>query len=113
MNPAFAAELNGVELKQSEVNLLSKLEEKYGVTLGTVGANGPVTLRNRFTGVGVETTRLVAMLYMFTIHAISNYERRGDGKMFYNGVPVAIDTYDRVRYLILKLDKKAYYDLVD
>lgn len=112
MNPAFVAELNGVELKKSEINLLTKLEEKYGASLD-VFAQGPVTLVNRFTGVKVQTTRLVAMLYKFTIEAISSYEMSPDGKMFFRGKPVAIDTYDRVRYLILKLDKTAYYDLVD
>lgn len=110
MNPAFVAELNGVELKKSEINLLTKLEEKYGVAL--VG-DGPVTLANRFTGATVQTSRLVAALYQFTIESISSYEMLGDGKMFFKGKQVAIGTYDRVRYLILKLDKKAYYDLVD
>ncbi len=112
MNPAFVAELNGVELKTSEINLLTKLEEKYGAGLDCF-AQGPVTLANRFTGATVKTTRLVAMLYKFTIESITSYELRGDGKMFFRGKPVAIDTYDRVRYLILKLDKNAYYELVD
>ena len=111
MNPAFVAELNGVVLTKPEVNLLVTLEEKYGTRLLNVA--GPVTLRNRFTGVAVETTRLVAMLYDFTIHAISSYERRGDGKMLVRNISVPISIYDRVRYLILKLDRTAYYDLVD
>lgn len=111
MNPAFAAELNGVELTKPEINLLVKLEQHYGAKLSNLP--GPIALRNRFSGVGVETTRLVAMLYLFTIEAITSYERRGDGKMFVRNVQVPIDTYDRVRYLIAKLDRKAYYDLVD
>lgn len=111
MNPAFVAELNGVELTKPEANLLVKLEQHYGARLSDLP--GPIALRNRFTGVGVETTRLVAMLYLFTIEAISNYERRGDGKMFVRNVRVPIGIYDRVRYLILKLDRNAYYDLVD
>lgn len=103
--------ISAPKLTKPETNLLNKLAEKYGVNPS--GFQDEVELFNRFTGVSVKTTPLVAMLYNFTIDAISSYEMRGDGKMFYNNVPVAIDTYDRVRYLILKLDRKAYYDLVD
>lgn len=99
-------------LTKPELNLVAKLQDKYGVVIDLNG-QGNVTLANRFTGVRVEASKLVAALYNFTVEAISSYEIRGDGKMTFNGVPVAIGTYDRVRHLILKLDRKAYYDLVD
>lgn len=99
-------------LTQPETNLLNKLQDKYGIVIN-LNDNTKVSLHNRFTGVSVETTTLVAALYRFTIESITSYEIRGDGKMFFNGKPVAIGVYDRVRHLILKLDRKAYADLVD
>jgi hypothetical protein len=99
-------------LTQPETNLLNKLQTKYGIVINP-NDNTKVKLYNRFTGVSVETSMLVAALYRFTIEAISNYEMSGDGKMFFNGKPVAIGVYDRVKYLILKLDRKAYAELVD
>ncbi len=33
--------------------------------------------------------------------------------MTYNGKDVAIGTFDRVKYLVLKLDSQAYGDLID
>lgn len=101
-----------MNLTQPEINLVAKLSDKYGVVID-VNDTGTVELHNRFTGVAVQTSKLVAALYRFTITAINSYEQRGDGKMTFNDIPVAIGTYDRVRHLILKLDRKAYFDLVD
>lgn len=99
-------------LTKPEANLIAKLHDKYGVVVD-LNDTGTVDVRNRLTGVTVTTSKLVATLYEFVICSITSYELRGDGKMFFDGVPVAIGTYDRVRHLILKLDRRAYSDLVD
>lgn len=107
MNPT-----SNTVLTKPELNLVAKLQSKYGIVVD-LNDNTTVELHNRFTGFAVQTTKFVAALYHFTISSIMSYEMSNGNKMTYNGVPVAIGTYDRVRYLILKLDRKAYSELVD
>lgn len=99
-------------LPQPKINLLTKLEKTYGLTAAHASQSA-VLVMNPITRAIVSTTPLVAALYKFTIACIISYERLDNGEMYFNDKPVAIGTYDRVKYLILDLDKNAYRDLVD
>ena len=66
---------------------------------------------NPLNGATVNTSALVAALIKFTQIAYTSYEIYG--RMSYKNKPVSIQTYDRVRYLVLKLDNKAYAEVLD
>ena len=101
--------MNNKSLTKPETNLVNKLTAEYGLVVNE--SNSVAT--NVLSGVKVQTTPLVAALVRFTQVAYASYELFGSGKMFFNNKPVSIQTYDRVRYLILKLDNEAYYNVID
>jgi hypothetical protein len=86
--------INGKFLTRSEMNLLNTLVEKYGWK--TFLDNEIAT--NPQNGVTCKVNRK---------------EFLGDGQMTVNRIPVAVNFYDRVRYLILKLDREAYSNIID
>lgn len=109
MNLASLATKN---LSVPEINLLNKLETTYGINLSDdVKPTDMYVCTNPVSGQRTTTNPLIATLYKFTLISYISYERVG--KMVYNGKNVAIGTYDRVRYLILKLDPKFYSEMVD
>jgi hypothetical protein len=99
--------MNTTNLTKPEQNLLNKLNTDYNLVVSdkwTVAVNP-------LNGVTVQTTPLVAALIRFTQVAYQSYGLFG--KMAFRQKPVSIQTYDRVRYLVLKLDKNAYAQVLD
>ena len=103
---------NGQTLTTPEKNLLAKLQTKYGFDV--TGSQGEANTRvNRVIGVTSKPLNpLVAALVDFIYECYDAYERN-NYQMTYNGKDVAIGTFDRVKYLVLKLDSQAYGDLID
>ena len=96
-----------MNLTKPENNLVAKLTNDYGVVV-----NEKYTVAvNALNGATVNTSALVAALIKFTQIAYTSYEIYG--RMSYKNKPVSIQTYDRVRYLVLKLDNKAYAEVLD
>lgn len=101
-----AALTNGVKLTKPETNLLNKLEETYGLKVND--ANARNEMFNRF-GTGAATvSALVSVLVSFVYGCDTGF-----GPVMYNGKKVTISDFDRTRYLVLKLDSKAYSVLLD
>jgi len=98
---------NGISLTQPESNLLNQLSEKYGLL---ASANETIA-RNSFTGDEFTTNPLSAALVKFLNVAYRNYNLFN--KMYFGSTPVTINTYDRVKYLLLKLDKETYFNTID
>lgn len=107
MNLNEYAVTNGMKLTKPESNLLSKLETNYGIL---VNETNTVAV-NPLSGMTVQCNPLVAALVKFVTTAYASYNF--NGSMQYRNVPVAIGTYDRVRYLVLKLDKGVYAEVLD
>ena len=98
---------NNTNLTKPETNLLNKLTVEYGLVV-----NDSLTVAvNPLSGARVETTPLVAALIRFAQAAYISYEVFGN--MTFKSKPVTIQTYDRVRYLVLKLDSNAYSEVLD
>jgi hypothetical protein len=96
-----------MNLTNPENNLLAKLTNDYGVLVN----DSKTVAVNPLNGVQVQTTPLVAALIRFVQVAYLSYEM--SGKMTYKHKPVSIQTYDRTRYLVLKLDRNAYSEVLD
>ena len=94
-------------LTKPEQNLINKLATTYGL----VPSIENTVAVNPYTGVRVNTTPRVASLVHFVQQAYRTYEL--NGTMSYRSKPVSISFYDRVRYLVLKLDKTAYAEVLD
>jgi hypothetical protein len=99
--------MNNITLSKPENNLLNKLTNEYGLLV-----NDYLTVAvNPLSGARVQTTPLVAALIRFAQAAYISYEVFGS--MTFKSKPVTIQTYDRVRYLVLKLDSNAYAEILD
>lgn len=108
MNLAEVTSINGKPLTKPEMNLLKKLATKHGVT----GYIGERVVANRFTGVTAVVDGITAELINFVYTASESAEMFGNGMMF-GGKPVAVSDFDRVRYLVMRINSKAYYDILD
>jgi len=103
-------QVNGKKLSKSEINLLAKLADKYGVTLGT--SNEVRT--NPFTGAAHSLPPLAVALFDFII---DNYRKglvKGSTVASMSN-PKAIPTavWDKARYTFLAYWPKEFYDLID
>lgn len=107
MNLVTIAEQLGFKLTQPEKNLLTKLEADYSVK---VLVTDPATqaMGNRFGGATVMVSNLIAALVNFVYGCDTGFF----GVSYY-GKKVQVPFFDRVRHLVLKLDSKAYYALLD
>jgi hypothetical protein len=110
MNLNDSTEINGKSLTKPEQNLLNTLVEKYGWQVFSMVHE---VATNPLTGVSCVVDAKVGSLIDFVQKAYMNYERAGDGTMTINRIKVNISFYDRVRYLVLKLDPKAYSSIID
>ena len=96
-----------IALTKPETNLLNKLTDDYGLELPT-----DLTVTNAFSGQDfTANSPLSAALVNFLLVSYRNYSLFG--KMFYNNKQVAIGTYDRVKYLLMKIDNETYYNVID
>lgn len=102
-------QINGKTLTKPQSNLVQKLVEKYGVQF----SEQPLTaiVYNPCTGVRFAVDENIAVLVSFVHLSYRNYSELG--RMQYFGKPVAIGTFDRVRYLILALDASTYSNVID
>lgn len=96
-----------MNLSTPEKNLIAKLQDNYGLVV----SENETTVTNLCTGQSFNSTPLVAALVNFLNVSYRNYNLFG--KMYFNNKPVAIGTYDRTKYLILKLDSDTYYNVID
>lgn len=110
MNLNEYAALKGIVLTKPQANLLAKLSDKYLVGINA-GEPDVCVAYNQVTGAPCSVNPLVYVLHRFVTRTYASYGYTGT--MNYNGKPVAIGIFDRVRYLILALDKKAYAELID
>jgi len=99
--------MNNITLTKPETNLVNKLTTEYGLLVN----DSLTTAVNPLSGASVQTTPLVAALIRFTQVAYQSYELFG--RMSFKHKSVSIQTYDRARYLVLKLDKNAYAQVLD
>jgi hypothetical protein len=102
--------MNTVTLTQPQKNLVAKLQNRYGLEILPVDMSLHTNLAN-----GQEFgpfDPLVSALLTFVLTSYRNYSMNGR-RMSFNGIEVPISLYDRTKYLVLALDKKAYYDLID
>lgn len=107
MNLTQYATANAVKLTKPESNLLVKLESNYG--LAPIGSE-PAKVDNQFGFGSAVVSPLVAALVAFV------YASNRVGAfvpLSYNGKKVDVGTFDRTRYLVLKLDSAAYSALLD
>lgn len=99
--------MNDTKLSTADNNLIAKLASTYKVF-----PNDSITTAvNPLSGARVQTTPLVAALIRFAQVAYVSYEVAG--RMTFRNVPVTIQTFDRVRHLVLKLDNNAYSQILD
>ena len=99
--------MKNITLTTPENNLLNKLTTEYGVLI----SNTNQTVHNQFSGTEFNVTPLSAALVRFLQISYVNYAMFG--KMMFNSKPVAIGTYDRAKYLLLKIDRETYYNVID
>lgn len=99
--------MNTTNLTKPEQNLVNKLTTEYGLLVN----DSLTSAVNPLNGVIIQTTPLTAALIRFAQVAYQSYGIFG--KMTFRHKPVSIQTYDRVRYLVLKLDKNAYAQVLD
>ena len=67
----------------------------------------PETVENRFSGKKVELTALEATIYNFCNEW---YRRYSNNPM---ALALPIQTYDDMKYFLMELNPRAYYDLMD
>jgi len=99
--------MNATKLSTADNNLIAKLAATYNVV-----PNDSITVAvNPLSGARVQTTALVAAMIRFVQVAYLSYELAG--RMTFRNKPVTIQTFDRVRHLVLKLDNNAYAQILD
>jgi hypothetical protein len=94
-------------LTTPEKNLLAKLDS-YGLVASDLGT---ISVSNWINGITVDVHPLVAALVRFIYDTSLTYEQTY--QMSFNGHKLPISIHDRVKYLVLKLDNKAYSTLID
>lgn len=102
-------QLNGVKLTNPEKNLLVTLVDKYNVVLPDTIES--VQVVNKLSGTVALASPIVAALINAVQDAYATYSFCGP--MTLNGVKMPVSFYDRVRYLVMKLDNSAYYATLD
>ena len=100
--------VNGKILRQSERNLLAKLETDFNASpfdLPPLNSKSQVT--NPLSGVSAETDPVTALLIRF-VQVVAYSE-----SMSYYGKRVPVSIFDRVRYLVMKTDNNAFFSILD
>jgi hypothetical protein len=102
-----AIEKGGKKLTQPQKNLLGKLDA-MGVEMSSIGS--PRVVTNNNSGYVGLLHPFIAALVEWVYEVYSTYHF---GPMHYRRTSVSIQTFDRVRYLILALDNQAFRDFID
>lgn len=100
---------SNIKLSKADLNLLNKVYEAYNVEAHEDVSYGV----NPTSGVSMDVNPTVAALVEFVHTAYANYARSASYTMTYNTKRVPINVFDRVKYLVLKLDRRAYGELID
>jgi len=111
MNLTALAIAKNVKLTKPQMNLLAKLDE-LGIVISDTPAD-KLHINNPITGYSAEVSYLVGCLVNLAYKLIRSYEQSPTYTMTFNGKKVSIQTYDRVKMLILALDPAAYRDFID
>lgn len=98
---------NGKKLTQPQLNLVAKIDS-MGVEMNW---GMPVVVKNPITGFSATLDPFIAILVRLTQYLSYNYS--GMGPMNYEGHKVPIQTYDRIKYLVLALDNEAFSNFID
>ena len=98
---------HNISLTKPETNLSNQLSEKYGLLVSEI----ETTAVNQFTKQEFPASPISAALVRFLNVAYRNYILYG--KMSFASTPVTVSTYDRTKYLLLKLDKETYFNTID
>jgi len=93
------------KLTKPQLNLVTKLES-MGVTVDPLED----CVTNPHTCQAGSVDPLIAVLIKWVYSVYATYR---NGKMSYRGIKVTVDNFDRVRMLILSLDKTAYRNFID
>ena len=96
--------VNGHTLTQPERNLLTKLETKHGL----VAYESETIVRNAFTGVELTDVNPIVVALIRFVQQASVF-----GDFVVGGKKVAVQDFDRCRYLVMKLDNPAYFAILD
>lgn len=88
-------------LTQPEKNLLEKIQSTNIVRVRTA----PEVCVNRYSGAQHTLNPLAATLFAFIIKV--------SDRQLFDMIPGKVNTWDRARYLFLKLWPSEYYDLLD
>jgi len=100
--------INGISLTKTEFNLLEKLDIKYGLIVNP----HDTTAINMCSGSKFTVSPLSAALVKFLNEAYRTYALDGT-QMHFNGNTVAVGIFDRVKYLLMKLDIDTYSNTID
>ncbi len=96
--------INGKPLTKPEMNLLKKLETKHGVKpLDSTS----VQVQNPFTEVCAVTDSVTAALIKFVQGTAYSSD------FSYGGKTVAVNDFDRTRYLVMRVDNSTYFTILD
>jgi hypothetical protein len=91
----------GKDIKKSYLNALLKAQETpYWILFGN-----EVSASNAYTGVQMELDAFQGSIFTWCMRWYSFYSR---GIM-----KTPVQTFDNMKYLLLELNSKAYYDLLD
>ena len=100
---------NGKTFAKPQINLLFQMED-LGVQLFVTDN---VICRNPVSGYSEIINPLLARLIEWTYEVYSTYDAFSGQPMNYRGKKVTIQTYDRVRMLVLSLDSNVYSNFLD
>jgi hypothetical protein len=107
MNFTDSARFIGYKLTKPQINLLAKLE-----AMGVEASDDDlVTVINPVSGNTGAVNGFLAPLIKWVYDTYATYNFAGT--MNYHGEPVSIQTFDRVRMLILSLDSEVYSNFID
>lgn len=90
-----------IKFTTGELNLM----KEFGLDSTKFDAPKTTKRTNPFSGVSVDLNEFEARIYDLTIDMIMMYER-GDRNF-------KVAKYDRLKYLLLKVNSQAYMDLID
>jgi hypothetical protein len=101
----LSAKPNKFVLTKPQLNLIAKLDD-MGVTIDP----SVITVVNPMTGYFANVDPLIVVLINWVYDTYKSYH---NGSMNYRGTKIAIGTFDRVRHLILDLDKESFRNFID
>ena len=104
-----AAIASGYKLSGPQTNLVNKLSD-----MGLTAWDSPQDMAvNPVTGYWKMVDPFMAALINWTFKVYASHDPMAGDPMTYNGHKVSVQTWDRVRHLILSLSPDLYRDFID